>query len=87
MHLILKFYSLSNIPPKMGLLLLTEAVSWCVKEWSVEIRMVRNSALHYATVRLPGHNPFWMEQNLWSTSVQFSWSLFKTSSFQGLLLN
>lgn len=87
MHLILKFYSLPNIPPKRGLLLLTEAVACCVKQQSVEIRMVINSALHYATVRLPGHNPFWMEQNLWSTSVQFSWSLFKTSSFQGVLLN
>lgn len=87
MHLILKFYSLPNISPKRGLPLLTEAVACGVKERSVEIRMVKNSALHYVNVRLPGHNPFWMEQNLWSTSVQFSWSLFKTSSFQGVFLN
>lgn len=87
MHLILKFYSLPNISPKRGLPLLTEAVACGVKEQSVEIRMVKNSALHYANVRLPGHNPFWMEQNLWSTSVQFSWSLFKTSRFQGVFLN
>lgn len=43
MHLILKFYSLPNIPPKRGLLLLTEAVACCVKQRSVEIRMVKKS--------------------------------------------
>lgn len=63
---------------KRGLPLFTEASAYCVKEQAVEIWPIKNSALCYVNVGLPGLTLFRMEQ-MWSSSTWFSWSLFKHS--------
>lgn len=77
MYLISTFCFLPNIPPKRGVPLLTEAGAYCVKKQAVEIWLIKNSTLCYVKVRLPGLTLFRMEQKLWSSSAQVSWSLFK----------
>lgn len=70
---------------KRGLPLLTEAGAYCVKEQAVEIWPIKNSALCYVNVRLPGLTLFRMEQKPWSSSAPFSWSLFKHSPSREIL--
>lgn len=71
MHLIATFRFLPNIPPKRGLPLSTGAS--CEKKQAVEIWPIKNSALCYVNVRLPGLTLFRMEQKLWLTSALFNW--------------
>lgn len=71
MHSIATFRFLPNIPPKRGLPLSTGAS--CEKKQAVEIWPIKNSALCYVNVRLPGLTLFRMEQKLWLTSAQFNW--------------